>query len=118
MMLPVRVGRLKAIMAGHATVADGLDIEIPILMMASAKSHIRPRRSGEMRGADIVLDVDLLAHRAVNLGSRVTVLRVAGGIHDRVLSRPGVRAWGSGGLARWARAYGRKELAGVGGGAG
>lgn len=104
-MFPVRVGWLKAIMNGHAAVADGLDIDIPILTMASAKSHIRPRWSEEMRSADIVLDVDLITHRALKLGSRVTVIRVAGGLHDLVMSRPEVRAWVYREIARWARAY-------------
>ncbi len=104
-MFEVRAGWLKAIMAGHAAVANGLDIDVPILAMSSAKSHIRPRWSEEMRSADIVLDANLIAERALALGPRVTVIRVAGGLHDLVMSRPKVRAWVYDEIARWSRAY-------------
>ena len=104
-MFPVRAGWLKAIMKGHASVADGLNIQIPVLMMASAKSHIWPRWSEEMRSSDIVLDVDQIVERALDLGPRVTVVRVTGGLHDLIASRPEVRGWVYAEIARWSRAY-------------
>lgn len=104
-MFAVTAGWLHAIMEGHAQVAAGLDLQIPILMMASAKSHIRPRWSEEMRSADIVLDVDLITERALDLGPVVTVVRVAGGLHDLIMSRPQVRANAYRQIARWARGY-------------
>ena len=45
-----------------------------------------------MRHADVVLDVELLARRAVQLGSHVTVVRIRDGLHDLALSPPPVRA--------------------------
>src|SRR5690606_21127681 len=40
---PVRPGWLRAVTAGHAYVARGLHIDVPILVMASARSAFAPR---------------------------------------------------------------------------
>lgn len=104
-MFPVRAGWLRAIMAGHARVAEGLGIKIPILVLVSAKSHIWPRWSEEMRSSDIVLDVEQIAERALDLGECVTIIRVAGGLHDLIASRPPVRKRVYAHMRRWARAY-------------
>ncbi len=103
---PVRAGWLRAIMTGHALVARGLHIEAPILMLASTRSLISPRWSEAMRSSDIVLDVELLARRAVQLGSCVTVVRIRDGLHDLTLSAPPVRARLYAELDRWAAVYG------------
>jgi len=103
---PVRAGWLHAIMAGHAAVARGLDVEAPILTLVSARSLISPRWSEEMRSADIVLDVELIARRAVQLGPVVTVVRIAGGLHDLALSAPPVRARFYAEIDRWLAGYG------------
>ena len=59
-----------------------------------------------MRAADVVLDVELIARRAVQLGPLVTVVRVVGGVHDLTLSPPPVRARFYTELDRWTAAYG------------
>ncbi|WP_029291444.1 alpha/beta hydrolase [Cellulomonas sp. HZM] len=103
---PVRAGWLRAVMAGHARVARGLSITAPVLTLLSARSHISPVWSDEMRSADIVLEVDQLARRAVQLGPNVTVVRIAGGVHDLSLSAPPVRERYFAEIARWTAAYG------------
>jgi len=103
---PVRAGWLHAITAGHATVAKGLNIEAPILTLASTRSLISPRWSEEMRSADVVLDVELVARRAVQLGPVVTVVRIPGGLHDLTLSAPPVRARVYAEIDRWLAGYG------------
>ncbi|GEL95264.1 alpha/beta hydrolase [Cellulomonas composti] len=103
---PVRAGWLSAVMTGHALVARGLTIDVPVLMMASSRTLISPRWSEDMRSSDVVLDVDLLARRAVQLGGCVTVVRIVGGVHDLVLSAPPVRAHVYAELDRWVAAYG------------
>lgn len=103
---PVRAGWLRAITEGHATVARGLAIEAPILTLASTRSLISPRWSDDMRAADIVLDVELIARRAVQLGAVVTVVRIAGGLHDLSLSAPQVRARFYAEIDRWLAGYG------------
>jgi len=103
---PVRAGWLRAVMTGHAQVARGLSIQAPILMLASARSLISPRWSEDMRGADVVLEVDQLARRAVQLGSHVTVVRIDGGLHDLALSAPPARERFYAEIDRWTAAYG------------
>jgi alpha-beta hydrolase superfamily lysophospholipase len=102
---PVRAGWLQAIMTGHGRVARGLAVEQPILMLASSRTVISPRWSEDMRHADVVLDVELLARRAVQLGSYVTVVRIRDGLHDLTLSPPPVRARFYAEVDRWAAAY-------------
>lgn len=103
---PVRAGWLRAILGGHAAVARGLAIDAPILTLASTRSIISPRWTEEMRSADVVLDVELIARRAVELGPVVTVVRIAGGLHDLSLSAPPVRTRFYAEIDRWLAAYG------------
>ncbi|QHT57991.1 alpha/beta hydrolase [Cellulomonas sp. H30R-01] len=103
---PVRAGWLRAVIAGHATVARGLHVTAPILTLASSRTVISPRWSEDMRSADVVLDVELVARRAVQLGPLVTVVRIAGGLHDLTLSPQPVRTRFYAELDRWTAAYG------------
>lgn len=103
---PVRAGWLRAIIAGHAEVARGLTIDVPILTLASARSVISPRWSDGMRAADIVIDVDVIVRRAVQLGRAVTVIRIEGGLHDLCLSPLPVRQRFYAEITRWTVAYG------------
>ena len=106
---PVRAGWLRAITIGHARVARGLSIESPILMLCSSRTIISPRWSEDMRAADVVLDVELLARRAVQLGSHVTVVRMHDGLHDLSLSPRPVRD----AVLRGDRPVGRPRTAGA-----
>ncbi|WP_035062150.1 alpha/beta hydrolase [Cellulomonas bogoriensis] len=103
---PIRPGWLQAVLNGHAAVARGMDLRLPILMAASTRSVILPRWREDMREADTVLDVELLARRAVLLGPLVTVLRVPGALHDVTLSPAPVRERFFAELTRWLSAYG------------
>lgn len=103
---PVRAGWLNAIIAGHATVARGLAIEVPIVLLASARTHINPRWSEEMRSADVVIDVEAVVRRATQLGRVVTVVRIVDGLHDLTLSTPRVRRRFYAELDRWLAGYG------------
>lgn len=103
---PIRPGWLQAVLNGHAQVARGLDLTVPVLMAASARSVIGPRWREDMRETDTVLDVDLLARRAVLLGSVVTVVRIPGGLHDLTLSATPARERFYAELTRWLIAYG------------
>lgn len=103
---PVRAAWLNAIMRGHADVAAGLHITAPVLVMASARTKFGARWSEQMRTADVVLDTDLISERAVRLGPVVTVVRIAGGLHDLVLSALPVRERTFAEITRWSGAYG------------
>ncbi|MCC2661198.1 MAG: lysophospholipase [Arthrobacter sp.] len=105
MAFPVRAGWLSAVLAGHAQVARGLGIGIPILVLISGASSTGPFWREEMRRADAVLDVHIIAVRALSLGSSVTVERIDGALHDVFLSRAEVRADAYRRLERWIRGY-------------
>lgn len=90
-----RAGWLRAILRGHARVARGLAIEVPVLMCTSTRSGAiagaKPTVD-ELRGADCVLDVRHMWGRAGRLGPDVTIRTIPGGRHDLALSEPIPRA--------------------------
>lgn len=96
---------LTAILAGHATVAAGIDVGAPTLTLLSARSTIAPQWSEDMRSSDIVLVVDEIAQRALNLGPEVTVVRIDGALHDVVLSRRPARDAAYAAIRRWFAGY-------------
>ncbi|VXB34505.1 Alpha/beta hydrolase fold family protein [Arthrobacter sp. 9AX] len=106
MAFPVRAGWLSAVLAGHAKVARGLNLEVPVLVLLSRGSATGLFWSEEMRRTDAVLDVNIIAARALTLGRTVTVERIDGALHDVFLSPAEVRADAYARLARWLRAYG------------
>lgn len=102
---PVRAAWLSAILAGQAKVARGLEIGVPVLVLLSAASENGMVWNEEMRRTDAVLDVNIIAARAMSLGRSVTVERIDGALHDVFLSSAGVREDAYGRLARWIRGY-------------
>lgn len=102
---PIRAGWVSAVLAGHAQVARGLDVNVPILLMASAHSTIGTTWNPSMMTSDSVLDVNLMVQRGLLLGPAVTVLRFDGALHDVLLSAKPVRRQVYAGLDRWAAAY-------------
>lgn len=103
--MAVRTGWLRAVLKGHARVAGGLAIGCPVLVMASGRSDFSRKWSDDLKAADIVLDVDQIASRAVKLGPLVTMARIEGGLHDLVLSAPPVRARVFALMERWTRSF-------------
>ncbi|MDQ0801130.1 alpha/beta hydrolase [Arthrobacter sp. SLBN-112] len=106
MAFPVRAGWLRAVLAGHARVARGLGIQVPILVLLSKGSANGLFWSEDMRRTDAVLDVSTIGARALTLGSTVTVERIDGALHDVFLSPKAIRTDAYARLARWLRAYG------------
>ncbi|MHA7156114.1 alpha/beta hydrolase [Arthrobacter sp. TMN-50] len=88
---PIRAGWVAAVLAGHAQVRKGLDIAVPVLVLASARSSVSPVWNDAMLTSDSVLDVTLMTQRALQLGSTVTVCRFEDALHDVLLSREPVR---------------------------
>ncbi|MBW8484252.1 alpha/beta hydrolase [Actinomadura parmotrematis] len=105
---PVRAAWLAAVRRGQRRVHAGLDIDVPVLVMASARS-VRPSARAQARAdltaLDAVLDVGHIARWTPRLGRHVTLVRIDGGLHDLVLSAEPVRAEVFGELARWIRGY-------------
>lgn len=96
---------LAAIFRGQDQVARGLGIELPVLVLLSARSTIPTRWSEDMKSTDSVLDVVGIARRVPDVGSLTTLVRIAGGLHDVTLSAEPVRerVWSE--TRRWFRGY-------------
>ena len=103
---PIRVGWLRAILAGHQRVAAGLGLTVPVLVLCSTATDFARRWHEGLRLADTVLDVEQIASRAARLGRHVTIVRIDQGLHDLVLSPLPVRRQVFAEIARWSRAYG------------
>ncbi|GAB3801741.1 alpha/beta hydrolase [Humibacter antri] len=103
---PLHPAWLRAVLAGHAQVARGLGLDIPVLTLLSARSLISPVWSDAMCGADTVLDVDRVAERVTKLGALVTIARFEGALHDILLSRRPIRQAAYARLSRWLRTAG------------
>lgn len=96
---------LTAILAGHATVAAGVDVGAPVLTLLSARSTIQPKWDAAMLTTDIVLVVDDIAQRVLKLGAEVAVARIDGAMHDVFLSREPARAAAYSAITNWLRGY-------------
>ncbi|NDL59854.1 alpha/beta hydrolase [Phytoactinopolyspora mesophila] len=83
---PALAGWVRAIRRGHAELARGLAIDVPVLVCCSARSGHPRKWSPRLRDSDCVLDVQHIAARSVLLGRYVTLVRIPGGIHDLALS--------------------------------
>jgi alpha-beta hydrolase superfamily lysophospholipase len=99
---PLHPGWLAAVFAGQHTVERGLGMPFPVLVMLSDKSMLQPRWNEGMAHADVALNVDAVARRALSLGDEVTVRRLRGALHDVVLSEPAVRERAYDVIGRWA----------------
>ncbi|MDN6795707.1 MAG: alpha/beta hydrolase, partial [Propionibacterium sp.] len=82
---------LAAILQGQETVAQGLGITVPVLVLLSASSSLPLVWSEAAMRTDTVLDVVGVARRSPDLGSHVTIVRVEGALHDVTLSAAPVR---------------------------
>ncbi|PYY32306.1 alpha/beta hydrolase [Curtobacterium sp. MCJR17_055] len=98
---PLHPGWLAAVFAGQERVAHGLGLTVPVLVMLSDKSMLQPRWNEGMSHADVALNVDAVARRALSLGDEVTVRRLHGALHDVVLSAAPVRERAYDAVERW-----------------
>jgi alpha-beta hydrolase superfamily lysophospholipase len=96
---------LAAIFRGQDQVARGLDLDIPVLVLLSARSTLPTRWSEDMKSTDSVLDVVGIARRVPDVGSLVTLARIDGGLHDVTLSAKPAReqVWRQ--TRRWFQGY-------------
>ncbi|NLE99239.1 MAG: alpha/beta hydrolase [Propionibacterium sp.] len=104
----IRVGWLRAIMAGQARIERGLDIDVPVLVIMSDRSKpgiISNTFLEEYAELDLVLDVQRIAERAPDLGKHVTLIRIPGALHDVTLSREPIRRRVFDELGRFLGAY-------------
>jgi len=83
---PVRAGWFRAVRRGHAELAAGLAIDVPVLVSCSAASGPNDRWHDAIMSTDSVLDVTQIVAKAPRLGPDVTITQIDGGIHDLTLS--------------------------------
>lgn len=116
---PVYAGWVAAALKGQRRVAEGLDIDCPILVLTAARSDrglggsllgfldetLRSERRPRPDTADIVLDVPTMRRRAAGLGAHVTLVAIEGAIHDVLASRRDAREVGYRELVRWLGAH-------------
>lgn len=102
---PIRAGWAKAVLAGHAAVARGLDISAPVLVLLSDRTRIQAEWTEDLMHVDAVIDVEETAGRALRLGRRVAVFRYPGAIHDVFLSQRKIREEAYRDVAGWAQSY-------------
>ncbi|MDK8601702.1 alpha/beta hydrolase [Trueperella bernardiae] len=100
---PIRAGWLRAIANGHERVAQGLDIQCPILVLTSAQTFYSDTWNDQMRHADTVLNVDQIWKRVPWLGRVTTLVKVPDAIHDVLLSRRSARQYAYGHIERFVR---------------
>lgn len=98
---PVLAGWIRAVRRGHARLAAGLSINVPILVCASTATGAGTLEAAMRRDSDVVLDVRHMVERAPLLGSQVTVSQIAGGIHDLALSPEPARSAYFAAIDRW-----------------
>jgi alpha-beta hydrolase superfamily lysophospholipase len=100
---PVRLGWLIAIMRAHRQVHNGLNVDVPVLVMASTRTA--RGKNADVTSADVVLDVDDIARWSTRIGPHVTCVRIDGGLHDLALSAKPARTRFFDELDRWMGAY-------------
>lgn len=103
--MAVHAGWFHAILTGHASVAAGLAIDVPVCVLLSARSATPTRWSEDLTRTDSVLVVDDIARAALKLGASVTVERIDGALHDVFLSRHEAREEAYRRLDRWVRGW-------------
>jgi alpha-beta hydrolase superfamily lysophospholipase len=103
---PVTFGWINAIRRGHARVHHGLDIDVPVLVLRSARSLPSGAYTPMSDHADLVIDTAQIGHWAGSLGGKVTDVPIDGARHDVFLSLSDPRARAYEALDAW--------LAGIG----
>jgi alpha-beta hydrolase superfamily lysophospholipase len=104
---PVTFGWLNAIRRGHARVHRGLGLDVPILVLRSARSLPAGAYTPDSDRADIVIDAAQIGRWAPSLGSQVTDVPVEGARHDVFLSLPQPREQAYQALDAWLAGPGR-----------
>lgn len=83
---PIKLGWIRAVRRGHATLHRGLDIGVPSLILRSKVTRFSKTYIPDVDAADAVLDVRQIARWAGCLGNRTTIVPIEGARHDVFLS--------------------------------
>jgi len=104
---PVTFGWINAIRHGHAQVHRGLDIDVPVLVLRSARSLPSGTYTELSDRADLVIDAAQIGRWAGSLGRQVSDVPVEGARHDVFLSLSEPRARAYEALDAWLAEIGR-----------
>ncbi|WP_157504479.1 alpha/beta hydrolase [Dyadobacter beijingensis] len=88
---PVNLGWLRAVHNAQERVAQGIQINKPVLVLHAARSIDEKKWSDIFFTGDAILNVDEVALRAQNIVGQYSIQAVQGGMHDLVLSKQPVR---------------------------
>ncbi|WP_062210257.1 serine aminopeptidase domain-containing protein [Demequina oxidasica] len=88
---PATAGWLGATVSARRRVAKGLSIEVPVLVAHADSTGPDKFDNPRVDSQDTVVDVDPIRKSGPGLGANVTMLEVAGAMHDVSLSAPGPR---------------------------
>lgn len=94
---------LASVRRGHAAVARGLAIDVPVLVATSDASGPADRWHDALDRTDSVLSVAQMTRLAPRLGPDVTLVQVPGGVHDLALSPEPARTAYLDAVADWVR---------------
>ncbi|KAA9111460.1 alpha/beta hydrolase [Microbacterium rhizomatis] len=94
-------GWLNAVIQGHRTVAAGVEVGAPALVLLSKRFTSPFTWSEALTTSDSVLVVDDIARAATRIGSLVTIARIDGAIHDVFLSAAEPRRQAYDALEQW-----------------
>jgi alpha-beta hydrolase superfamily lysophospholipase len=83
---PVRAGWFRSVRRAQRRVHRGVDVGVPTLVLASARSGPHTREHAELLTSDSVLDVAHIRRGAARIGTDVELAAVEGGSHDLALS--------------------------------
>jgi alpha-beta hydrolase superfamily lysophospholipase len=96
---------LAAIRRAQRRLHAGLNVDVPVLVLASATGLRIRDFVPEARSADTVLDPRHIARWATSVGPHVTCVRIPDGMHDLVLSAESVREQVFAEIDRWLNAF-------------
>ncbi len=102
---PTTAGWLRAICKAQKKLQAGLAIDCPVLVMTSAQSCRFKEWDGQLMSSDAVLNTDDINRCAGVIGDHINRIRIAGGMHDLVLSAKVVREKVYTELETWLAAY-------------
>ncbi len=98
---PAYAGWIRAVRDGHAEVARGLDITVPVLVMHSDRSLRTRGWDEQLHTSDGVLDIRHMQAAVGKLGPRAQAAEVPGAVHDIWLSRAAARDVATSAMANW-----------------
>ena len=100
---PVNFGWIRAIHIGQLKLAQGLQIDKPVLVLHAAKSIDEKKWSDVMFTGDAVLNVQEIALQAQNIVGQYSIQAIQGGMHDLILSPKPVREEVYSTIFNWAK---------------